>query len=163
MPVSREKDSCLTPRRQNAIAWIIIALVFFLGARFLVSNPGSGDVFCITIPYAPGIPVFSCPFYSMTSLPCPFCGITRSVAFMVRGDLASSFHAHPLGPLLTLVMLLVIPFSFRTLIISEDRGVEQSRAARTESASRLVLWIVIGLLIASWIISLARHFGLINW
>jgi len=163
LPESRERKSWFTPRRQNAIAWIIIAIVFFIGARFMISDPGSGEIICVTIPYGPDIPVFSCPFYSITTLPCPFCGITRSVAYMVRGNLAESFHVHPLGPLFTLVMLLVIPLSIRKLLVKEPESPGQSGSESTIDAGRWMMWILLGLLIAAWFISLARHFGLIVW
>lgn len=41
-----------------------------------------------------------CPFYFMTGHPCPFCGGTRSFAFMWQGDIASSVRLYPLGPAL---------------------------------------------------------------
>ncbi len=39
-----------------------------------------------------------CPMKALTALPCPGCGITRSLCWMSRGNLAKSFHHHPLGP-----------------------------------------------------------------
>jgi Protein of unknown function (DUF2752) len=41
-----------------------------------------------------------CPFYYLTGHPCPFCGGTRSFAYMWRGDIADSVRLYPLGPLL---------------------------------------------------------------
>jgi uncharacterized protein DUF2752 len=40
-----------------------------------------------------------CPFYYLTGHPCPFCGGTRSFAYMWRGDLADAVRLYPLGPL----------------------------------------------------------------
>ncbi|TMD99479.1 MAG: DUF2752 domain-containing protein [Chloroflexi bacterium] len=40
-----------------------------------------------------------CPFYYMTGHPCPFCGGTRSFAYMWRGDIADAVRLFPLGPL----------------------------------------------------------------
>jgi len=39
-----------------------------------------------------------CPFYYLTGHPCPFCGGTRSFAYMWEGDLADSVRLFPLGP-----------------------------------------------------------------
>ena len=39
-----------------------------------------------------------CPFYFLTGHPCPFCGGTRSFAFMWQGDIANSVRLYPLGP-----------------------------------------------------------------
>ena len=41
-----------------------------------------------------------CPFYYFTGHPCPFCGGTRSFAYMWRGDLSDSVRLFPLGPAL---------------------------------------------------------------
>ena len=41
-----------------------------------------------------------CPFYYVTGHPCPFCGGTRSFAYMWRGDIADAVRLYPLGPLL---------------------------------------------------------------
>ncbi len=39
-----------------------------------------------------------CPFYYLTGHPCPFCGGTRSFAFMWQGDIADAVRLYPLGP-----------------------------------------------------------------
>ncbi|HYM96690.1 MAG TPA: DUF2752 domain-containing protein, partial [Candidatus Sulfotelmatobacter sp.] len=39
-----------------------------------------------------------CPFFYLTGHPCPFCGGTRSFAYMWRGDLADAVRLYPLGP-----------------------------------------------------------------
>jgi Protein of unknown function (DUF2752) len=39
-----------------------------------------------------------CPFYYLTGHPCPFCGGTRSFAYMWQGDIADAVRLYPLGP-----------------------------------------------------------------
>jgi hypothetical protein len=39
-----------------------------------------------------------CPFYYVTGHPCPFCGGTRSFAYMWQGDIADAVRLYPLGP-----------------------------------------------------------------
>ena len=41
-----------------------------------------------------------CPFYYFTGHPCPFCGGTRSFAYMWQGDMSDSVRLYPLGPAL---------------------------------------------------------------
>jgi Protein of unknown function (DUF2752) len=41
-----------------------------------------------------------CPFYYLTGHPCPFCGGTRSFAYMWSGDLSDAVRLYPLGPLM---------------------------------------------------------------
>ena len=40
-----------------------------------------------------------CPFYYLTGHPCPFCGGTRSFAYMWQGDMTDAVRLYPLGPL----------------------------------------------------------------
>jgi hypothetical protein len=41
-----------------------------------------------------------CPFYYLTGHPCPFCGGTRSFAYMWQGNIADAVRLYPLGPAL---------------------------------------------------------------
>ena len=41
-----------------------------------------------------------CPFYYITGHPCPFCGGTRSFAYMWQGDISDAVRLYPLGPAL---------------------------------------------------------------
>jgi len=41
-----------------------------------------------------------CPFFYLTAHPCPFCGGTRSFAYMWRGDFSDAVRLYPLGPAL---------------------------------------------------------------
>jgi len=41
-----------------------------------------------------------CPFFYLTGHPCPFCGGTRSFAYVWRGDLSDAVRLYPLGPAL---------------------------------------------------------------
>jgi len=45
-------------------------------------------------------PTGTCPFFALTGHPCPFCGGTRSFAYMWRGDLADAVRLYPFGPAL---------------------------------------------------------------
>ena len=38
-----------------------------------------------------------CPFRLATGLPCPFCGLTRSLFALGQGHVGGSFHLSPLG------------------------------------------------------------------
>ena len=49
-----------------------------------------------------------CPVRHALGIPCPTCGMTRSVVATVHGDLAGAIEAHPFGPLLVLAVLLVV-------------------------------------------------------
>jgi len=38
-----------------------------------------------------------CPFYALTGLPCPGCGLTRAFVCLGHGQVLPSLHWHPLG------------------------------------------------------------------
>lgn len=44
-----------------------------------------------------------CPFALLTGHACPGCGMTRALAYLVRGDFDRALLYHPLAPVLTLV------------------------------------------------------------
>ena len=47
-----------------------------------------------------------CPFRLVTGVPCPFCGMTRSLFALGQGDLGAGVRFHPLGPALLVVAAL---------------------------------------------------------
>ena len=51
-----------------------------------------------------GLPAI-CPFHNLTGLPCPGCGLTRSVVCCTHGLWHQALLYHPLGPLALGVML----------------------------------------------------------
>lgn len=48
-----------------------------------------------------------CGFLWLTGRPCPFCGITRALACLLKGDVALALSFHPLSPLALTALLLV--------------------------------------------------------
>jgi hypothetical protein len=50
-----------------------------------------------------------CPFLTLTGHPCPFCGGTRSFAYMWQGSADRASALYPLGPLLFIATLAAIP------------------------------------------------------
>jgi hypothetical protein len=59
-----------------------------------------------------------CPFKLLSGLPCPGCGITKSLVYIYKGDLLQSFSYHLFGPA-TFVFCLMIIILFTTEIITK--------------------------------------------
>jgi Protein of unknown function (DUF2752) len=77
LPTDRLRDLALLGA---LLVWLVYTRMFFvLQAAHLSAPP--------------------CPFYYLTGHPCPFCGGTRSFAYMWQGDLSNAVRLFPLGPL----------------------------------------------------------------
>src|SRR5947207_3360764 len=49
-----------------------------------------------------------CPLCRLTGVPCPGCGLTRSCAACLHGDLGLSLSFHPFGPFVCAAALAVV-------------------------------------------------------
>ena len=68
----------------------------------------------------------SCPFLMLTGHPCPFCGGTRSFAYMWQGDSARAAALYPLGPLLFWLTVAAIPVIVLTMLDDREHGYAQN-------------------------------------
>src|SRR5437870_2506093 len=63
-----------------------------------------------------------CPFYYLTGHPCPFCGGTRSFAYMWQGNLSHAAGLYPLGPLMFVGTLAAVPVLLAAVVT--DRALD---------------------------------------
>lgn len=54
-----------------------------------------------------------CLFHRLFGLPCPSCGLTRSWAALLHGELAAAFRFHLFGPVLLGGLILLLAQQFR--------------------------------------------------
>jgi len=90
---------------------IFLICFFILTGGFLLNVSGDSiktAFFSISIPEI-------CTFKNLTGLPCPGCGLTRSIVSAVHGNIKESFNYHRLG-LLT-ISYLFAQLIFRLIII----------------------------------------------
>ena len=71
-----------------------------------------------------------CPFLTVTGHPCPFCGGTRSYAYMWQGETARAAALYPLGPALFWATAAAIPVLALSLILDRDLRLQLSGAWR---------------------------------
>jgi hypothetical protein len=95
-----------------------------------------------------------CPVAAFLHASCPGCGLTRAVRLLLAGDIAASFHMHPLA---------VPSIVASALVMAATTWVTWKRGAPTElmrePLGRAAAWTFVGvqaLLLALWI---ARFFG----
>ena len=100
-----------------------------------------------------------CPFKRVTGLPCPGCGMTRSVVTLLHGDLAASLYYHPLGIAVVAICLGLIAVDGWVWLRSTARG-GPSRSPSWLPERLMVTpapWAAIALLTAVWLVRLPLY------
>ena len=90
---------------------------------------------------------WNCPIKYLTGVPCPGCGLSRALAALLRLDFRTALRFHPMVFVLPPVVLYAL-FGKKPLLGSKN-------------LERMLLWSVIVLDIAIWLIRLALHDPLI--
>jgi hypothetical protein len=99
----------LTRRVRLAVAAVVGGLIalFVVAARLDPYGPdglprGLGTHTQLGLP--------ECNFLRLTGLPCPSCGMTTSFALLMHGDVVASLGTNPVGTLLAVFLLGMIPW-----------------------------------------------------
>lgn len=76
------------------------------------------------------LPGWGCPFFRVTGIPCPGCGLTRAVILLLKGDLQASLRFHAFAPIVlltavALILVLLLPRSITQPAISKVTMLEQ--------------------------------------
>jgi hypothetical protein len=93
-----------------------------------------------------------CTFSEVTGVPCPSCGMTTSFSLLIRGDVINSARANWVGALLAATCLLLIPWSFASVLVR--------RALFLRSLERTLIFGIVALLtlmMLRWSVVLALH------
>ena len=102
-----------------------------------------------------------CPFRLWSGVPCPGCGLTRSVVALMHGDLAGSLYFHPLGVAVVLALVVVaaaeLAFAARRLGAAQRRGSLSTAALSTgalldRAARGPAPWVAIAALALVWFV-----------
>lgn len=123
-----------------------VCSAILIGALFL-SPPEAGEehltIGPLTIPE-------TCMFKNLTGIPCPGCGLTRSMVAAAHGNMRQSFHYHRLG-LLTLFYIL-LQFVYRIGALSAPALT--NRVFGPEKHLNHGIIILAALILLNWIFSL---------
>jgi hypothetical protein len=101
-----------------------------------------------------------CPFRLLTGLPCPGCGMTRSVVALAHGDLQSSLFYHPLGVVVAAVGSMLVLADVMELVRRQRAGIDQSNGAVAlldGLAVGPVVWGSVVVLLGVWAVRLPLH------
>ena len=76
-----------------------------------------------------GLPGWICPIRENLGIPCPGCGLSRSVTALLHGDLKTSLDFHAFGPLFLLAfgilaLVSILPLNQRLHLINQIRVFE---------------------------------------
>jgi len=70
---------------------------------------------------------WACAFKSRTGLPCPTCGMTRSLALSLHGEWARAWRLMPAGPV-AVAGLLALGAALLALAVVQRRGAQKAEA-----------------------------------
>jgi hypothetical protein len=122
---------------------VLAGAIAVLVAGLLVDINADGGLALRALPSVP-FPVV-CPLRRFFGIPCPTCGVTRSVVDLLQGRPSESFAAHRLGALVLAAILFQLPY--RTRCLTGRRGLPHH--------PRLVQFVVasfVVLLVLNWLV-----------
>jgi hypothetical protein len=138
-------------RSDRRVAWvgIVLALGALLAAWMVHPVPGDPDHLTLF-----GLPFGqACPFRSVTGLPCPSCGMTRSWVWAARGQLTTAlrFNAAGVGLLAGILVNAIV----RVLQLA---GVTLPKHAWSLAVAGGIAWLVVWMV--GWGLRLAGYYPL---
>jgi len=108
-----------------------------------------------------GLGVDLCPFYSLTHLPCPGCGLTRSVTHLGHLQLHEAIALHPFGP----VVYALAAFALLNTLLGARwrRAVEATLTRDPKLAERVFALALLAFIGFGAVRLLAAGAGWIDW
>jgi Protein of unknown function (DUF2752) len=127
MPQSSSFAPVLSPILCNRKLGLLISVVAFLQVSLAVL----------------GLPAWQCPFFHLTGIPCPGCGLTRATLLLLHGDWRQSLALHAFAPLFLFALLILAFVSFLPAEASERVGTNIEWLERRTGFTSLVLFALI--------------------
>jgi hypothetical protein len=85
-----------------------------------------------------------CPLLTFTGIPCPFCGLTRSLLCLLHGEVAQAFWYHPFGPIVWGGIALFAIWTLVSLMFRRNFALKISRQVKPKILLAIVFLIWIG-------------------
>lgn len=99
------------------------------------------------------LPSLGCPFFRLTGVPCPGCGLTRACLLLLKGDIRASIKFHAFAPIFVVFISLVI---LSTLLPRSLTEPVIQKAETLERQTGLTI-IILGGLILYWLARLVFY------
>jgi hypothetical protein len=138
----RAQNRALMTRLVHACAAGGLLLALFLSFMLHPDPRGLGTHEQVFLP--------PCNFYSLTGLPCPFCGTTTAFTHMAQGELREAFFAQPLGAIGFVLCVVFVPIMIGAAISGKN-----AIGALTRLPWNKLSWILGACVLASWLFKLA--------
>jgi hypothetical protein len=87
---------------------------------------------------------FACPIRHLTGIPCPTCGMTRSLMAAVRGEWMVSIDYHLFGPILIAVLIGIAIHLVLELVLQRQIPVFHHLPLRKGRLALSLLWMLLG-------------------
>jgi hypothetical protein len=104
------------------------------------------------------IPAF-CPFYRLTGLPCPGCGLTRAFVCISHGQFAQSLHWHPIGWLVYAGFALLWVREGLTLLLGRQVLPLSPQVQCRLGVAAFVIVFLVGISRIGWLVAHHTHFS----
>ena len=98
-----------------------------------------------------------CLFKNVTGIPCPSCGVTRSVLLLIQGEVMQAMLTNPLG-ILAMILLLTIPCWILLDVIRNKTSllVVYTRSEEMIRQQKLLYIPLIALIAINWIWNITK-------
>jgi hypothetical protein len=93
------------------------------------------------------LPSWECPFFRLTAMPCPGCGLTRACLLLLRGEVRASIKFHAFAPIFIVLIAMVIAATLLPRAVTEPLI---HKAELLERQTGLTI-IILGGLILYWL------------
>ena len=100
-----------------------------------------------------------CPMASSLGIPCPGCGLTRATLALLRGDVGTALHLHPLVTVLAPLFIAFVGTAAVDLVRDPTRPRRRSRIAWNNRAMNIVAATLFVLTFGVWLARFAGYFG----
>lgn len=98
-----------------------------------------------------------CLFKSLTGIPCPACGATRSIQAILQADISNALFINPLGFLLFAALIILPLWVTSDLLRKQNTFHRFYTFAEAKLAQKIIALPAIALITANWVWSICKH------